>query len=213
MDIIKLKKGEDIPMYQSINYYCRYRETTQEETILHDAYEKISRLHETIETYEVKPKTLRKDIKKEDIVGVLYVSNPQPSMCTIYSYVGLLNHQYIQYTDNAIFKEDNHVKETFETLTSFLVDSYAPSLWTYPKSKYDIIDGHMKDEFNLIDCKTFDEVLIEIDDYMDYYHHHRYQWNLQRMTPKQYGDKLRNKNKKDGRSLKEQPSLTIHLNY
>ena len=73
--------------------------------------------------------------------------------------------------------------------------------------------GHMKDEFNLIDCKTFEEVLREIDDYMDYYNNHRYQWNLQRMTPKQYGDKLRNKNKKDGRSIKEQPSLTTELNY
>jgi hypothetical protein len=129
-------------MYESINYYCCFRETTQEEAILHDAFEKISRLHQTIETYEVKPKTLRKDIKKEDIVGVLYVSNPQPSMCTIYSYLGLLNHQYIQFQDNAIFKEGIQVKETFETLTSFLVDSYAPSLWTYPKTKYDIIDGH-----------------------------------------------------------------------
>jgi hypothetical protein len=33
------------------------------------------------------------------------------------------------------------------------------------------------------------------------------------MTSKQYGDKLRNKNKKDGRSIKEQPSLTTELNY
>jgi len=129
-------------MYESINYYCRFRETTQEESLLQDVYKKISRLHETIKKYEVKPKTLRKDIKKEDIVGVLYVSNPQPSMCTMYSYVGLLDNQYIQYTDNAIYKEGIQVKEIFETLTSFLVDSYAPSLWTYPKTKYDIIDGH-----------------------------------------------------------------------
>ena len=37
--------------------------------------------------------------------------------------------------------------------------------------------------------------------------------SIERFTPKQYGDKLRNKNKKDGRSLKEQPSHTTDLNY
>lgn len=71
--------------------------------------------------------------------------------------------------------------------------------------------GHMKDEFNLVDCKTFEEAVNEIDDYMDYYNNYRYQWNLGRMTPKQYGDKLRNKNKnkKDGRSFDKQPSLLV----
>lgn len=32
---------------------------------------------------------------------------------------------------------------------------------------------------------------------------------LQRLTPNQYSDKLRNKNKKDGRSKVEQPSCQI----
>lgn len=74
--------------------------------------------------------------------------------------------------------------------------------------------GHMKDEINLIDCKTFDEVVKTVEDYMDYYNNYRYQWNLKRMTPKAYGDMLRNKNnKKDDRSLKEQSSLTSDLNY
>lgn len=57
--------------------------------------------------------------------------------------------------------------------------------------------GHMKDEINLIDCKTFEDVVAEIDDYIDYYNNHRYQWKLKRMTPKAYGDMLRRKNKKD----------------
>lgn len=69
--------------------------------------------------------------------------------------------------------------------------------------------GHMKDEFNLIDCKTFKEVENEIDDYMDYYNNYRYQWNLERMTPKAYGDMLRNQYKKDGCSIEKQPSLQV----
>lgn len=70
--------------------------------------------------------------------------------------------------------------------------------------------GHMKDEINLIDCKTFEEVEKAIDDYMDYYNNYRYQWNLKRMSPKAYGEKLRNKVYKNGRSILEQPSSLQH---
>lgn len=74
--------------------------------------------------------------------------------------------------------------------------------------------GHMKDEINLMNCKTFEDVEKAIDDYMDYYNNFRYQWNLKRMSPKAYGDMLRNKdNKKDGRSKSEQPSYNTELKY
>jgi transposase InsO family protein len=74
--------------------------------------------------------------------------------------------------------------------------------------------GHMKDEINLINCKTFEDVVKAIDEYMDYYNNYRYQWNLNRMSPKAYGDMLRNKNnKKDGRSKNEQPSYITELKY
>lgn len=74
--------------------------------------------------------------------------------------------------------------------------------------------GHMKDEINLINCKTFEEVEKVVDEYMDYYNNYRYQWSLNRMTPRAYGDMLRNENKKkDGRSQIEQPSYFKDLNY
>lgn len=71
----------------------------------------------------------------------------------------------------------------------------------------------MKDEIDLIDCKTLKEAKQEIDGYIDYYNNYRYQWNLNRMTPKYYGDMLRNKNKKDGRSKSEQPPLNLLIKY
>ena len=39
--------------------------------------------------------------------------------------------------------------------------------------------GHMKDEIGdrIAKCNTFSEVLKIINDYMDYYNNHRYQWN------------------------------------
>ena len=37
---------------------------------------------------------------------------------------------------------------------------------------------------------TLEEVIKEIDDYMDYYNNYRYQWNLSKMTPVQYRNHL-----------------------
>lgn len=46
--------------------------------------------------------------------------------------------------------------------------------------------GHMKDEIYLGDCSNYGDLQNEIDDYMDYYNNHRYQWNLKRMSPSEY---------------------------
>lgn len=46
--------------------------------------------------------------------------------------------------------------------------------------------GHMKDEIDLSNCKTFEEVKKIIDDWMDYYNNERYQWNLAKLSPNEY---------------------------
>lgn len=50
--------------------------------------------------------------------------------------------------------------------------------------------GHMKDEINIKKCSTYTEIEVIINDYMDYYNNHRYQWNLKQMTPVQYRNHL-----------------------
>jgi len=50
--------------------------------------------------------------------------------------------------------------------------------------------GHMKDEINIKKCSTYKEIELVINDYMDYYNNHRYQWNLKQMTPVQYRNHL-----------------------
>lgn len=50
--------------------------------------------------------------------------------------------------------------------------------------------GHLKDETNLKEQETYEELQKEIDDYMYYYNHHRYQWNLKKMTPVKYRNHL-----------------------
>lgn len=46
--------------------------------------------------------------------------------------------------------------------------------------------GHMKDELNLNQCETFEQLKSEIDEYMNYYNNERYQWELMKMTPNEY---------------------------
>ncbi|MEC0302189.1 IS3 family transposase [Terribacillus saccharophilus] len=46
--------------------------------------------------------------------------------------------------------------------------------------------GHMKDEVDFKACTTLTEVKEAIEEYMEYYNNHRYQWSLQKMTPVQY---------------------------
>lgn len=50
--------------------------------------------------------------------------------------------------------------------------------------------GHFKDEAYIKPCDTLDELKHEIKQYMSYYNHYRYQWNLKKMTPVQYRDHL-----------------------
>jgi len=50
--------------------------------------------------------------------------------------------------------------------------------------------GHLKDEVDYSDCKTFTEVHEKIDEYMEYYNHERRQWDLKKMTPVQYRNHL-----------------------
>ncbi|MFB5932012.1 IS3 family transposase [Peribacillus frigoritolerans] len=50
--------------------------------------------------------------------------------------------------------------------------------------------GHFKDEASIKACSTLDELKKEIKQYMTYYNHYRYQWNLKKMTPVQYRNHL-----------------------
>jgi transposase InsO family protein len=46
--------------------------------------------------------------------------------------------------------------------------------------------GHMKDEINLKNCQTHEEVCVVIDDWIDYYNNERYQWDLCKLAPREY---------------------------
>lgn len=48
--------------------------------------------------------------------------------------------------------------------------------------------GHMKDDIRgeVANCQTFDGVKRIVDDWMDYYNNDRYQWDLKKLSPREY---------------------------
>jgi transposase InsO family protein len=50
--------------------------------------------------------------------------------------------------------------------------------------------GHLKDDVDCKNTKTFEELSSSINEYMDYYNNDRYQWGIQKMTPAKYKNHL-----------------------
>ena len=50
--------------------------------------------------------------------------------------------------------------------------------------------GHFKDDVDYRDCKTFSELSLMVEEYIEYYNNARYQWDLKKMTPVQYRNHL-----------------------
>ncbi len=46
--------------------------------------------------------------------------------------------------------------------------------------------GHMKDEVDISECKSFREVKAVIADWLEYYNNERYQWGLKKLSPSEY---------------------------
>ena len=50
--------------------------------------------------------------------------------------------------------------------------------------------GHLKDDIDYKNCKTFEELRLLIEGYVRYYNNERNQWDLKKMTPVQYRNHL-----------------------
>ena len=50
--------------------------------------------------------------------------------------------------------------------------------------------GHLKDEVDYKNCKTFEALVEKIDQYMYYYNNERYQWSRNKMAPVEYRNHL-----------------------
>jgi len=50
--------------------------------------------------------------------------------------------------------------------------------------------GHLKDDIDYKHCKTFEELKLLVENYINYYNYERAQWGLNKMTPVEYRDRL-----------------------
>ena len=50
--------------------------------------------------------------------------------------------------------------------------------------------GNMKDELKIHRDMSFEEILAEVDDWMDYYNNDRYQWGLAKLSPREFYEYL-----------------------
>ena len=50
--------------------------------------------------------------------------------------------------------------------------------------------GHFKDEVDYKSCKSFEELLAMVKEYIEYYNNQRQQWELKKMTPVDYRNHL-----------------------
>ena len=50
--------------------------------------------------------------------------------------------------------------------------------------------GHMKDELKIHRDMSLEEILVEVDDWMDYYNNDRYQWGLAKLSPREFYEYL-----------------------
>ena len=50
--------------------------------------------------------------------------------------------------------------------------------------------GHFKDDVDYKACRTYEELELLVEEYIEYYNNERYQWDLKKMTPVQYRNHL-----------------------
>jgi putative transposase len=50
--------------------------------------------------------------------------------------------------------------------------------------------GHFKDDVDYKECRTYEELELLVEEYIEYYNNERYQWDLKKMTPVQYRNHL-----------------------
>lgn len=78
------------------------------------------------------------------------------------------------------------------------------------ESFFSILKTEIKNSSKTLnDCKTLGEVTERLTQYIDYYNNYRPQWNLNKMTPIMYGDKLRRKIKTDKSLLDNDSSVNL----
>ena len=82
-----------------------------------------------------------------------------------------------------------YLKENIN-VSNVLLHSNQGFHYTNPEYRMLLKENNLKDEVDYKNCKTFNELVEKIDEYMYYYNNERYQWSRNKMTPVQYRSHL-----------------------
>lgn len=103
----------------------------------------------------------------------------------------LLENPEIQVHQNALIQSDQGCHYTSSRYQALLkkhniIQSMSRRGNCWDNAPMESFFGHMKDEMDIKSCKSFEDVEKEVFDYIDYYNNHRYQWGLDKKTPREY---------------------------
>ena len=131
-----------------------------------------------------------KDAYTKEILAHVVSSNMKEDFVLETINILMNNHKHELKTDALIHSDQGiHYKAyTFKELlnNSQLRQSMSRKANCWDNAPQESFHGHMKDERDLSNCNTIEDVKKVIDDYIDYYNNDRYQWNLAKLSPSEY---------------------------
>lgn len=103
----------------------------------------------------------------------------------------LIENHGISLTTKTLIHSDQGVHYTSIPFTQLIKDSELRQSMSrrancWDNAPQESFYGHMKDEVDISHCSTFDEIHHVINNWTDYYNNDRYQWNLARLSPREY---------------------------
>jgi putative transposase len=102
--------------------------------------------------------------------------------------IGILENQSIIHSDQgAHYTSPEYIKKVKDLN---LVQSMSRKGSCIDNAPIESFFGHLKDEVEYREARTFNELSDTINKYMEYYNNGRYQWEIKKMTPVQYRDHL-----------------------
>ena len=133
-----------------------------------------------------------KDVCTKEILA--YVLSPNLKVDFVLKTVEILLKEHgKELTEGTILHSDQGCHYTSKRFIEMLADndffqSMSRKANCWDNAPQESFFGHMKDEIEdkLRRCKTFDQVKALIDDCMDYYNNDRCQWELAKLTPREY---------------------------
>jgi len=103
----------------------------------------------------------------------------------------LMNNHHISLTAETLINSDQGSHYTSIKFIQLIKDSALRQSMSrrancWDNAPQESFFGHMKDEIDITQCKSFSDIHSVIKDWADYYNNDRYQWDLARLTPKEY---------------------------